>query len=53
MLSPEVGLLVLGLFILAVVVYTGFKIRQLQKRSEEQWRQVDHSKLREWNDDDD
>ncbi|MEM1261156.1 MAG: hypothetical protein AAGH76_02040 [Pseudomonadota bacterium] len=44
---------ILVAFIAAVVVYTGFRLRQLQKRSEEQWKRVDHSKLREWKDDDD
>ncbi len=42
----------LGLFIAAVMVYTGFRLRRLIKQSEEQWRNVDHSKLREWDDED-
>ncbi|MEM8981633.1 MAG: hypothetical protein AAGC71_01310 [Pseudomonadota bacterium] len=39
-------------FIAAVVIYTGMRLRRLQKQSEEQWKRVDHSKLREWQDDD-
>ncbi|MEO0998070.1 MAG: hypothetical protein AAFX58_11175 [Pseudomonadota bacterium] len=41
------------LFIAAVLVYTGFRIRALKKESDRQWRDVDHSKLREWENDDD
>ena len=35
-----------------VVVYAIAKVMQNMKKSEEQWRQVDKSKLREWKDDD-
>ena len=35
-----------------VVVYVLVKVRQHMKKSEEQWQQVDKSKLREWEDDD-
>ena len=46
------SVLVLLLFIAGVVIYTGYRIRRLQRLSEQQWREVDHSKLREWQDDD-
>ncbi len=36
----------------AVVVYAIAKVVRNVRKSEEQWRQVDKSKLREWNDDD-
>ena len=44
--------ILLLLFIAGVVIYTGFRIRRLQRLSEKQWREVDHSKLRDWEDDD-
>lgn len=46
------ALLWLVLFIALVIVYTGFKVRKLMQKSDEQWRAVDQSKLREWQDDD-
>ena len=39
-------------FIAVVIVYTIAKVRQHMRTSEEQWEQVDKSKLREWEDDD-
>ena len=51
--SPAVGLLWLGVFIAAVVIYTGFKVRRLIRRSEDEWRRVDTTKLKRWDDDDD
>ena len=39
-------------FIAIVVVYTVAKVRKHMRNSEEQWKQVDKSKLREWEDDD-
>jgi hypothetical protein len=36
-----------------VIVYAIAKIFRNMKKSEEQWRQVDKSKLREWKDEDD
>lgn len=39
-------------FIAIVIIYTVVKIRQNMKISEEQWQQVDKSKLKEWEDDD-
>ena len=46
------GLWLLLAFIAIVGVYTISKVRQYMKKSEEQWQQVDKSKLREWEDDD-
>ena len=40
------------IFIGVVIVYTVAKIRQHMRVSEQQWEQVDKSKLREWEDDD-
>ncbi len=47
------GLLILLLFIAGVVVYTIAKVVQLKRQSERQWEQVDKSKLKEWDDDED
>jgi hypothetical protein len=47
------GLKFLLLFIAVVVVYTIVKIVGYMRKSEQQWQQVDKSKLREWEDDDD
>ncbi len=52
MISTEKAFIWLALFVAAVVIYTGYRIRRLQKKSDEQWRKVDHSKLREWSEDD-
>ena len=49
---PE-GLLPILVIIAAVVVYTIAKVIEHMRRSEEQWREVDKSKLRDWDDDDD
>ncbi len=49
---PE-GLTPILLIIAAVIVYTLAKVREHMRRSEQQWRDVDKSKLREWDDDDD
>jgi len=35
-----------------VIVYVIVKVLENMRKSEEQWRQVDKSKLREWEDDD-
>jgi len=35
-----------------VIIYTIAKVMQYVRKSEEQWQQVDKSKLREWSDDD-
>jgi len=38
--------------IAAVIIYTIAKVVQHMRKSEQQWKQVDKSKLREWEDDD-
>lgn len=38
--------------IVVIIVYTIAKVRRLMRQSDEEWRQVDKSKLREWQDDD-
>ena len=48
---PE-GLLPVLLLVLGVVVYVIVRVYQYSRKSEEEWRQVDKSKLREWEDDD-
>lgn len=47
------GLMLLLIFIAGVIVWTIARVVQLNRRSEEQWRETDKSKLREWQDDDD
>jgi hypothetical protein len=47
------GLKFLLLFIAVVVAYTIAKVVGYMRKSEQQWQQVDKSKLREWEDDDD
>ena len=39
------------LFIAAVVIYSAAKVLQYVRQSEQQWKEVDKSKLREWEDD--
>ena len=46
------GLLPILVLIGVVIVYTIANVVQSVRRSEQQWRQVDKSKLREWHDDD-
>jgi sensor domain CHASE-containing protein len=48
---PE-GLWPILVFIVVVIIYTIAKVVQYMRQSDEQWRQVDKSKLREWDDDD-
>jgi len=48
---PE-GLWPILVLIVLVIVYTVAKVIQHMRKSEEQWQQVDKSKLREWDDDD-
>jgi hypothetical protein len=40
-------------FIAIVIIYAIAKVIEYVKKSEQQWREVDKSKLREWDDDDD
>ena len=47
------GLKFLLLFIAVIIVYTIAKVVGYMRKSEQQWQQVDKSKLREWEDDDD
>jgi large-conductance mechanosensitive channel len=49
---PE-GLLPVFLIIAFVVLYVVAKVIGYMRKSEQQWEQVDKSKLREWEDDDD
>jgi hypothetical protein len=39
------------ILIAVIVVYTIAKVRQYMRESEDEWKQVDKSKLREWDDD--
>ncbi|MGI9223364.1 MAG: hypothetical protein ACR2QX_02735 [Woeseiaceae bacterium] len=48
---PE-GLWLLLIFIALVIIYTIAKVFEYIKKSEQQWQEVDKSKLREWEDDD-
>ena len=45
------GLTALLIFIALVIVYTIAKVLQYKRLSEQQWRQVDKSKLKIWDDD--
>ncbi len=45
------GLTYLLLFIAVVVIYTIAKVVSYMRKSEWQWQQVDKSKLRKWEDD--
>ena len=47
------GLWIVLLIIAVVVIYVLAKVRYYMRRSEEQWRQADKSKLRKWEDDED
>jgi len=47
------GLKYLLIFIALVVVYTIAKVIGYMRQSEQQWEQVDKSKLRKWEDDED
>jgi hypothetical protein len=49
---PE-GLTYLLIFIAIVVVYTIAKVVSYMRQSERQWEQVDKSKLKVWEDEDD
>ena len=47
------GLTYLLIFIAVGVIYTIAKVVEYKRKSEQQWRQVDKSKLRKWEDDED
>ena len=46
------GLLILLVFIAVVIVYTIARVVSLNRLSQQQWEDVDKSKLKEWEDDD-
>jgi len=46
------GLLPVLLIVAAIIVYVIAKVVQNVRKSEQQWKQVDKSKLRIWDDDD-
>ena len=46
------GLWPILVIIAVVIIYTIAKVMQHVRKSEEQWQEVDKSKLREWTDDD-
>ena len=48
---PE-GLLILLIFIAVVIAYTAAKVVAYMRQSEQQWKDVDKSKLKEWDDED-
>lgn len=47
------GRVLLLIFIALVVVFTVVRVLGYMRRSEQQWEQVDKSKLRKWEDDED
>lgn len=48
---PE-GLVYLLVFIALVIAYTVAKVIGYMRQSEQQWKQVDKTKLKEWDDED-
>ena len=46
------GLIFLLIMIALIVVYTIVKVLQYMRVSDEQWREVDKSKLKQWEEDD-
>ena len=46
------GLVFLLVMIAVIIIYTIVKIVSYNRLSEQQWKEVDKSKLREWDDDD-
>jgi hypothetical protein len=51
--SMSGSLIFLLLIIAAIIVYTIAKVVSLNRLSEQQWEEVDKSKLKEWDDEDD
>ncbi len=45
------GLIFLLVMIVVIIVYTIAKVINLNRLSEQQWEQVDKSKIKEWDDD--
>jgi hypothetical protein len=50
--SMPKGLLILLVLIAVVIVYTIARVVSLNRLSQQQWEEVDKSKLKEWEDDD-
>ena len=46
------GLIFLLIMIALIVIYTIAKVLQYMRLSDEQWHEVDKSKLKQWEDDD-
>ena len=51
-MMPE-GLLWLLAFIVLVIAYTAKRVIELNRQAKRQWDEVDKTKLKEWEDDDD
>ncbi len=49
---PE-GLWIILVMIAVIIIYALAKVRRLMRISEEQWREVDKSKLKKWEDEED
>ena len=47
------GLIFLLIMIAVIVIYTIAKVLQYMRLSDEQWQQVDKTRLKEWDDDED
>ena len=47
------GLIYLLIFIAIVIIYTIAKVVEYMRQSDQQWKEVDKSKLKEWDDDED
>ena len=47
------GFWIVVLIIIAITVYTLGKVISYMRQSDRQWKQVDKTKLKEWDDDDD
>ena len=47
------GLIFLLIMIALIVIYTIAKVLEYMRLSDEQWREVDKSKLKQWEEDDD
>ncbi len=47
------GLIFLLIMIAVIIVYTIARVVELQRKSERQWKEVDKSKLKEWDEEDD
>ncbi len=52
-LSMPKGLILILIMIVVIVIYTIAKVISYNRLSEQQWKEVDKSKLKEWDDEDD